>query len=71
MDTIEAAAVMGRHDELGSVEPGQLADIVVLDRDPATCPVDDLLDIKVDAVLLAADLRYQRAEAAKLRVTKG
>jgi len=32
--TLEAAKVMGRADELGSIEPGKRADFVVLDADP-------------------------------------
>ena len=31
----------------GTLEPGMLADMVVLDRDPFHCPVDDLRKIKV------------------------
>ena len=32
--TLTAAAALGREAELGSIEPGKVADIVVLDRDP-------------------------------------
>ena len=32
--TINAARMAGREDELGSVEPGKLADLVILDADP-------------------------------------
>jgi predicted amidohydrolase YtcJ len=71
MHTIDAAAVMGRQNELGSLEPGKLADITVLDRDPATCADDDLLEINVDAVLMGGDLRYAREGAPKLTVTGG
>lgn len=69
MHTIDAAGVMGRQDELGSLEPGKLADIAVLDRDPATCADDDLLDIKVDAVLMGGDLRYERPGAPGLQAS--
>ncbi|HEY2416025.1 MAG TPA: amidohydrolase [Pirellulaceae bacterium] len=34
-------------DEVGSLEAGKLADLVVLDRDLLTCPVDDIKDAKV------------------------
>ncbi len=33
---------MGRADELGTLEPGRLADLVVWDRDLLSCPDDDL-----------------------------
>jgi predicted amidohydrolase YtcJ len=57
---------MGRDDELGSLETGKHADVVVLDRDPLTCADDDLLEAKVDAVLLGGDLRYERDGATAL-----
>jgi predicted amidohydrolase YtcJ len=66
MHTIDAAAVMGRDDEIGSLEAGKHADVVVLDRDPLTCADDDLLEAKVDAVLLGGDLRYERDGATAL-----
>jgi predicted amidohydrolase YtcJ len=69
MHTIDAAGIMGREDDLGSLEPGKLADIAVLDRDPATCAEDDLLDINVDAVLMAGDLRYERDGAPELKTS--
>ncbi len=33
--TVNGASLMGRRDDLGSVEPGKLADLVVVDGDPA------------------------------------
>ena len=32
--TINAARFLGREEELGSIEPGKLADLVLLDADP-------------------------------------
>ena len=34
--TRNGAALMGRSDQLGSVEPGMLADLLVVDGDPST-----------------------------------
>lgn len=33
--TVDAARVMGVEDELGSIEPGKLADLIIVDGDPA------------------------------------
>lgn len=51
MWTREAAHVL-RWDGIGSVEPGQHADLVVVDRDPLRCPVEDLPGTQVIATLL-------------------
>ena len=34
--TLGAARVMGMDDELGSIEPGKLADLILVDGDPTT-----------------------------------
>ncbi len=40
--TIGGAYATGRESTIGSLEPGKLADLVVLDQDPLAIPVDDL-----------------------------
>jgi hypothetical protein len=52
MWTSDAAHVL-RWDGIGSLEPGNHADLVVVDRDPLTCPIDDLADTQVLTTLLA------------------
>jgi predicted amidohydrolase YtcJ len=47
MYTIENARVLLMEREVGSLEPGKRADFVVLDRDPLSCPLDDLPDTQV------------------------
>ncbi|MCW2841817.1 MAG: putative periplasmic protein [Aeromicrobium sp.] len=61
MHTIGGARAMGEGDAYGSIEVGKLADLIVLDRDPWACTVDELLEIVVDAVYLGGDRRYVRA----------
>jgi len=45
--TIWGAYYVLREDHLGSLEPGKLADFVVLDRDVFSVPRDDIIDTKV------------------------
>lgn len=50
LHTLDAAAVLGEEDVRGSLAPGKYADVIVLNRDPLTAPIDDLRRIKVDLV---------------------
>jgi hypothetical protein len=51
MWTREAAHVL-RWDGVGSLEPGHHADLVVVDRDPLTCPIGDLPGTQVITTML-------------------
>lgn len=44
----------------GTLEPGKLADFIVVDRDPLTCPLDDLKDTRVERTYLGGKLVYKR-----------
>ena len=44
----------------GTLEPGKLADLVVLDRDPLTVPEDQLLTLQFDQTYLGGKLVYER-----------
>ena len=44
--TRNAAAIIGRSKELGTLEPGKLADIVILDGNPLA-DISDVLKVKV------------------------
>ena len=46
MMTSNCARALFKEDELGSIEPGKLADLVVHFNDPLTCPQDDIKDIR-------------------------
>ena len=49
--TIGSAYLMKEDEVKGSLEPGKYADMAILDRDPLSMPVDDLLKINVLATL--------------------
>jgi predicted amidohydrolase YtcJ len=56
-ETLEASTVgpawLARDEHRrGSLSPGKLADIVVLDRDPVACPPEELADVSVVATML-------------------
>jgi predicted amidohydrolase YtcJ len=42
----------------GTLRPGMLADLVVLDRDPVTCPPAELSELRVLATMLAGRFTY-------------
>ena len=44
----------------GSIEPGKLADMVVLDRDILTIPEEEIMDVKVEATIVGGEIVYQR-----------
>jgi predicted amidohydrolase YtcJ len=57
MWTNEAAHVL-RWEGIGSLEPGFHADLVVVDRNPLSCPIEDLPDTQVLATVLAGSPVY-------------
>ena len=46
--------------ETGSLETGKLADLIVIDRDILTCPVDQVKSIQVLQTYLAGQLVFER-----------
>ena len=53
-------AYLGKdEDELGSIEPGKLADLIVLDKDPLTIPPEDLKEIKVLLTIVDGKVVYE------------
>jgi len=59
MYTINGAYMTFEEDAKGNLEPGKLADMVILDRDVLTCPVDDILDTKVLRTFLGGKTVYK------------
>lgn len=60
MHTLGGAQAMGEAHTRGSIEPGKLADLAVLERDPHTAAVDDLRRLNVDITILGGQVAYER-----------
>jgi predicted amidohydrolase YtcJ len=54
-------AYAGREEHLkGSLEPGKLADVAVLDRNFFRIPPDEIRDVRVDMTIVGGSVRFQR-----------
>jgi predicted amidohydrolase YtcJ len=58
MLTINAAYMLFREDEVGSLEPGKLADVIVLSANPLDVELDDLKDISVWMTMIGGETEY-------------
>ena len=58
--TINNARLMFLEDQTGSLEPGKLADLVVLDRDLLTCPEEAIKETQCLRTYLGGRLVYER-----------
>jgi len=58
--TIDAARGAFEEHEKGSLEPGKLADLVILSASPLTTPGDDLGNLKVETTIVGGRIAYQR-----------
>jgi predicted amidohydrolase YtcJ len=58
--TINNARLLFLEDEVGSIEAGKRADLIVVDRDILTCPVDDIKDARCLRTYLNGRLVYER-----------
>jgi len=58
--TIDGAYSAWEEGIKGSIEPGKLADLIVVDRDPLTIPHEELKDIQVDITIIDGKIVYQR-----------
>jgi predicted amidohydrolase YtcJ len=45
----------------GTLEPGKLADIVVLSRDPLTIDPNEIMNVQVDMTILGGKVAYERS----------
>lgn len=60
MYTINNARLMFLEDQIGSIEAGKLADLIVVDRDPLTCPLDEVRTTQVLRTYLNGRLVFER-----------
>jgi hypothetical protein len=65
--TTQAAAAMHREDEIGSLQPGQLADFVVLDANPLQADPAQLAGIQVLATAVDGTPTYQAENVLPVR----
>jgi predicted amidohydrolase YtcJ len=63
MYTTEAAFAMHRERDIGSLEPGKLADFVVLDRNPLDTEPERITDIRVLATIVGGQPVFQADDA--------
>jgi len=60
----KAGAFLTREEKIkGTLEPGKLADMVVLPEDPLTVSPDKLLTMKVEMTIVGGKVVYDRASA--------
>ena len=62
--TIEGAYVTFEEDEKGTIEPGKLADLVVLSDDPMTCAEIRIRDISAEMTIVGGRIVYDRGRSA-------
>ncbi|OGV73405.1 MAG: hypothetical protein A3K19_10900 [Lentisphaerae bacterium RIFOXYB12_FULL_65_16] len=62
--TTTAAELLGLGDRLGSIAPGKLGDLVVLDRDIAACSPEQLAATRVTMTVVAGRVVYRAADGA-------
>ena len=59
-NTLGSAKVYGRENELGTLEAGKLADVIVLDRNLFDIPEDEIKDAEVVFTMMDGNVTYER-----------
>jgi predicted amidohydrolase YtcJ len=62
MYTANGAYLTWEEGSKGTLEPGKLADMIVLDSDPLTIPAEALLRVNVDLTIVGGKIVYERAK---------
>lgn len=60
--TIDAAYTMDEEENLGSIEGGKWADLVVLSKDILTCPTDDIKNLQILMTIVNGKVVYENRE---------
>ena len=63
--TRKNAYLVFQEDNLGSIQPGKLADLLVLDRDYLTVPADQIKNIKPVMTMVGGRIVYDASIAAQ------
>jgi hypothetical protein len=61
------AFLVWRESDLGSIQPGKLADLVVIDRDYLTVPADQIKDIKPVMTMVGGKIVFDAATVTATR----
>ena len=64
-NTLGSAKVYGREHELGTLEAGKLADVIVLDRDLFAVPAEEIKDAKVILTIVDGRVTFERYKTYK------
>ncbi len=56
--TIESAYALFREDEIGSLDEGKLADLIILSANPLAVPADGIPDIQVLMTMVGGEVQY-------------
>ena len=59
--TIWNAVIASAEDKIGSIEPGKWADMIVVDQDYLTIPVEQIGTIQVQMTIIDGKVVYQRS----------
>jgi hypothetical protein len=60
MYTVDAAKAIFEERVKGSLEPGKLADLVVLNGDPTRIPIDEIKDLRVEMTILGGEVVWEK-----------
>jgi predicted amidohydrolase YtcJ len=60
--TVNSARAMGDRNQVGTLERGMLADLIVLDRNPLKVPITEVHDTKVRMTLINGEIVYKAAQ---------
>jgi predicted amidohydrolase YtcJ len=62
MFTVNAAKQFGHRDRVGTIEPGMVADIIVLDRNPFDIPITEVHQTTVTMTLIGGEMVFEKGE---------